>query len=74
MQRSKWTADQIRQLASRYPEEGLADLPALFNRSRYSVTSFARRMGLRSRNHYRHLAESRSIRKRAVAAEAAPGR
>jgi hypothetical protein len=63
MPRRTWDSREIRELARRYPEEGLSPLTGLLQRSPDSISSMAKRLGLRSRNRYQHLVRSRALRK-----------
>ena len=59
MSRRQWAAHEIRLLAARYPEKGLAGLASILNRSDDSITSMAKRLGLRSLNRHRNQVMSR---------------
>lgn len=48
MPRRTWSLEEIKIVAERYPEEGPARLAEQFHRTEASVTSLARRFGLRS--------------------------
>jgi hypothetical protein len=48
MQRRSWTSAEIRLLIERYPIEGPSRLAQELDRSEDSISSFARRCGLRS--------------------------
>lgn len=63
MPRRQWTATEIRLLAAKYPEEGLAPLVKLLPRSEDSITSMASRLGLRSQHRHRNQAQGRSRKK-----------
>lgn len=57
--RRRWTGGEIEELAHRYPIEGLTNLPGLLGRSPDSVSSMAKRLGLRSVNRYRIMVRAR---------------
>jgi hypothetical protein len=59
MKRRKWTAAEIVVLAQRYPEKGLNGLDILLGRSASSISSLARRLGVRSVHRHRHQSLSR---------------
>jgi hypothetical protein len=48
MRRRPWTSAEIRALLSRYVAEGPRPLAGELRRTEYSVSSFARRLGLRT--------------------------
>ena len=48
MKRRRWTAEEIQILQERYAEEGPIPLAVVMSRSEDSVSSFARRVGLRT--------------------------
>ncbi len=53
--RRRWTGPEIQILRERYPEEGPVQLALELTRSEDSISSFARRCGLRTeRRPYRH--------------------
>lgn len=55
MKRRRWTGKEIHTLTDRYPDEGPVRLALEMGRSEDSVSSFARRCGLRTqRQPYRH--------------------
>jgi hypothetical protein len=54
MKRKLWTAQEIRTLIERYPTEGPRPIAEDLKRSKDAVSSFARRIGLRTpRKSYR---------------------
>jgi hypothetical protein len=65
MPRRQWSAQEIRLLADKYPEKGLACLAKSLDRSEDSITSMATRLGLRSENRHRHQAQAR-VKKAAI--------
>ncbi len=48
MRRRRWTGPEIQMLRDRYPDEGPFQLALELSRSEDSVSSFARRCGLRT--------------------------
>jgi hypothetical protein len=48
MKRRRWGVQEIQMLADRYPDEGPVQLALELGRSEDSVSSFARRCGLRT--------------------------
>lgn len=63
----KWTATELRLLTAEYPTKGLAPVVKALGRSDDAVTGMARRLGLRSCNHFQHQARSRATRRRVAA-------
>ena len=64
MSRRQWTAHEIGLLSVRYPEKGLTGLAGMLDRSEDSITSMAKRLGLRSLNRHRNQVMSRLRAKR----------
>jgi hypothetical protein len=60
MPRRTWSLEEIKRVAERYPEEGPTRLAQLFHRSDDSVTSLARRFGLRSTHRRTRQASTRA--------------